>query len=736
MSEKAENTGQRMVSNENIPKEQIEVPVTPHQIQLDENPDDIASGNKIPTVVSDREKNLSKEGETVPADASSCFDSNQSVKEDSLIVDLPDPHEASMQTEVAAEPQGDPRGEPLLLPEDLNQLLETEEAKVEEALKNITSPSLPTRVDDAKSSTPVLLKSLSPPVPPRNKNDQTFSGQPQLPPRQVINTETLHLKVPCGDEMPGRLSMNTSGSSSSSAPPILPPRRIENPLDLAAQKDFLASTFRRNMRFYKNEDSSIKSDLDENMLTLREDSKKIDASLLPEEISSFWLNTLNDYQHTLLNDIESLHLQLSRGIPSAYRLIMWQLVSYAKSKSFNPIYETYLVQEAPFDVRELEDKLKVMDCVSFTNVKRITNILKAYLIFDSECEFSIDMTYIINMILDVCEKEADAFGLFVRLMKVYDLRLLFLPSAPGIDVLCYKFDRLVEESYPDIYKHMNEKGVHSSMFLVGLFTTLFQKKLTAETQPRIGDIVFLESLDSVMRIPAMLLCRSRDQLLKLGFDELLEFLNSGLVDDYIGQGNDVSSDVPSSGECMDKLIRDAMKEVIITPRVMKKYASEYEEIHRLDNEREEQYKSITEKNMHLQKHVRKLENDYTSLNREHVTIANELVKNRLNIESILNENNGYKLQILDLKKKLDAEKKKQLSSVYVPNDLKKDLEETLKKNSQVMDENLKLQDRISELERTVEAIKTANKNGTLFEYSDSKNHSLGAGWSGFKKVFK
>lgn len=119
-----------------------------------------------------------------------------------------------------------------------------------------------------------------------------------------------------------------------------------------------------------------------------------------------------------------------------------------------------------------------------------------------------------------------------------------------------------------------------------------------------------------------------------------------------------------------------------------------------------------------------------------MTIANELVKNRLNIESVLNENNGYKLQILDLKKKLDSEKKKQVLGVYVPNDLKKDLEETMKKNTQVMDENLKLQDRISELERLIEEIKTANKNGTLFEYSNSKNNPLGAGWSGFKKVFK
>lgn len=321
-------------------------------------------------------------------------------------------------------------------------------------------------------------------------------------------------------------------------------------------------------------------------------------------------------------------------------------------------------------------------------------------------------------------------------MKVYGLRLLFLPSASEIDILCYKFDRLVEEFYPEIHNHMVEKGVRSSMFLPGFFTTLFQKKLPTEIQPRIGDMVFLEGIDSIMRILATLLSNSRDHLLKMGFDDMLELLKSGLLDAYIKQNDGTRGDTLLSNECMDKLLQDSMMKVAITPKTMKKYSSEYEEIHRLDNEKEVQYKSITEKNLHLQKHVRKLENDYTSLNREHVTIANELVKNRLNIESVLNENNGYKLQILDLKKKLDSEKKKQVLGVYVPNDLKKDLEETMKRNTQVMDENLKLQDRISELERLIEEIKTANKNGTLFEYSNSKNNPLGAGWSGFKKVFK
>lgn len=731
MSKTNENTEQQMTSDGNILKEQLDVPVTPHHDQLEENLGDIVSENEDLIIDSGNETNVNKEVEAVAVGTNVGVDINQSINDGTSIGDVSGSYEALIPTEPEAEPQE----EASLISENLSQQLENERSKVEKALEAISSPPLPPRDNNVGSFTPVPAESSSLPVPPRNTNVQVSLDQPQLPPRQVLNAETLHLKAP-HSVMPAGPPTSTISNSSSPAPPLLPPRRIEDPLDLAAQKELLASTFKRNMLFYKNEDNSTKNDLDENMLILRENFEEISTDQLSEEISSFWRKTVNDYQQTLLTDIESLHAQLSRGIPSIYRLIVWQLVSYAKSKCFEPIYETYLAQDAPFDVQEFEDQLNVIDNISSTNVKSISNVLKAYLLFDSECEFSIDMAYIANMILVVCKKEVDAFGLFVRLMQVYDLRSLFLPSAPVINVLCYKFDRLVEESYPEVYNHMVKEGIRSSMFLPSFFTTLFQKYSSIEIQPRIGDIIFLESLDSIMRIPAKLLCKAQDQLLKMSFEELLEFLKVGLLDAYIKKETGTQSDSLSVNNCMDKLLQDAMMKVQIFPKTMKKFASEYEEIHRLDNEREEQYKSITEKNLHLQKHVRKLENDYTSLNREHVTIANELVKNRLNIESVLNENNGYKLKILDLKKTLDTEKKKQVSIVYVPNDLKKDLDETIKKNAQVMDENLKLQDKISELERIAEAINIASKNGTLFEYSNPKNHSLGTGWSGFKKVFK
>lgn len=83
------------------------------------------------------------------------------------------------------------------------------------------------------------------------------------------------LKAPHGNATPSKSPTSAVGNSSSSTPPTLPPRRIEDPLDLAAQKHFLASTFKRNMLFYKSEDNSIKCDLDKNILNLKEDSKKL-----------------------------------------------------------------------------------------------------------------------------------------------------------------------------------------------------------------------------------------------------------------------------------------------------------------------------------------------------------------------------------------------------------------------------------------------------------------------------
>lgn len=244
MSKTNENTEQQMTSDGNILKEQLDVPVTPHHDQLEENLDDIVPGNEDLIIDSGNETNVNKEVEAVAVGTNVGVDINQSINDGTSIGDVSGSYEALIPTEPEAEPQE----EASLISENLSQQLENERSKVEKALEAISSPPLPPRDNNVGSFTPVPAESSSLPVLPRNTNVQVSLDQPQLPPRQVLNAETLHLKAP-HSVMPAGPSTSTISNSSSPAPPLLPPRRIEDPLDLAAQKELLASTFKRNMLF-------------------------------------------------------------------------------------------------------------------------------------------------------------------------------------------------------------------------------------------------------------------------------------------------------------------------------------------------------------------------------------------------------------------------------------------------------------------------------------------------------
>lgn len=146
--EKDKNTDQQMVSNEDMSKGQIQLSIPPHQVQTGGEPDDIALKNGMSTIEGDEQANLDKEEAVLTNTSSSCH-SNQSMKDAASINDLSNTHEASIQTGGEAE---------ALLSKDLSQQLETEESKVEEALKRITSPPLPSRVDNVENCMPVPLK--------------------------------------------------------------------------------------------------------------------------------------------------------------------------------------------------------------------------------------------------------------------------------------------------------------------------------------------------------------------------------------------------------------------------------------------------------------------------------------------------------------------------------------------------------------------------------------------------
>lgn len=495
---------------------------------------------------------------------------------------------------------------------------------------------------------------------------------------------------------------------------------------------------------------------------------------------AFWTQVVNDFP-SVANYPEKLEQKITDGIPPQIRGIIWQLIANSKSKEFEDIYNTLLHSESPHEAIIRRD-LKRTKYIPEDKIEDLFNIMKVYSVYDPDVGYTQGMAFIATPLLLNCESEAEAFGLLIRLMKSYGLRDLFLPDMPGLMLLLYQFDRLFEENSPQLYNHLTRQGVRSSMYATQWFLTFFAYKFPLGFVLRIYDIVFVEGIESILRFAVNLMLKNEKFLLELNFDKLLDFLKNQLFGYYskdsieernlekeleqytddnghpdgsdansvlkkkltstsqvIAEKGEPSTEISDEDYDIEMFVHDAMNDVHVTPISLKRYAAEYDEIHEIEQQKEAQYESIRIKNHQLQKEVRKLEHDYTLLNREHVEIANELIKNRLKIETLIDENKDQKLGILDLKRRLEEEVRKQElpnPDSSIPSDLKQDLDRTIKRNAEVMSENLRLQDKIGEQERIISELKAANRAGAAATFQPSLKPPLANGWSGLKKVFK
>lgn len=193
---------------------------------------------------------------------------------------------------------------------------------------------------------------------------------------------------------------------------------------------------------------------------------------------------------------------------------------------------------------------------------------------------------------------------------------------------------------------------------------------------------------------------------------------------------------------------------------MNRYSAEYDSINAIEKRRETEYDSIKIKNEELHRERVKLQHDYHELNKEHITVAKELIQYRLDIETLLDENNDLKENVDILNEQLNEEINKSTVAnpdAELPVDLKQDLERTMKRNTEVTALNKVYQERISKLEETIKELKTVNSSldvtnapgdidqdaaglssatkSVLPEREDSGS-SFSSGWSRFKKVLK
>ncbi|ODV58631.1 RabGAP/TBC, partial [Ascoidea rubescens DSM 1968] len=449
----------------------------------------------------------------------------------------------------------------------------------------------------------------------------------------------------------------------------------------------------------------------------------------------FWSKVVNDYPNVAKNQPLDLAKAIAEGIPKQLRGMVWQLISNSKSSRLEELYYSIILEPSSYE-KAIKRDLSRTRFIGTSNMvdksDALFNIIKAYSLFDPEVGYTQGMAFIaVPLIMNMTESEA--FCLLVKLMKTYGLRELFLPEMPGLHLKLYQFDRLLEDLCPNLYTHLIRQGIRSSMYASQWFLTMFAYKFPLEIVLRIYDIVVAEGTEAVLKFAIAFMTKNSDKLLKLNFDQLLEFLKDKLFDYYliekeansnttavttpsfnpfalislVGQKSNVEITVESYQ--VDDLVADAMV-VKILPITLKKYESEYEEIHRLEREREEEVDNLRTKQGQLTRQIRTLEKSYDMLNQEHVEVANEMIQGKVKIANLEDENRELKTEISTLTAKIeemekttnDSSDKYEKERMMKTKEIEEEIKKTMERNLEVMEANRILEEQLADLERSLE----------------------------------
>ncbi|GJJ06083.1 hypothetical protein Clacol_000272 [Clathrus columnatus] len=311
-----------------------------------------------------------------------------------------------------------------------------------------------------------------------------------------------------------------------------------------------------------------------------------------------------DYHQFARDNSEELARAIESGIPNSLRGMLWQLMSASKDPDLETEYARYLKESSVHEKAIARDLGRTFPHHDFfrdgkgIGQENLFNVLKAYSLYDPEVGYCQGLPFIVAVLL-LNMPDEEAFCLLVRLMMTYGLRGHFLPEMPALQLRLFQFDRL----FP--------------------LDVVF----------RIYDNVLATGIEAIFGFAVALLKRSEEQLLKLKFDDILDYLRNKLFEAYRVENND---DEELHLYLVDQFVRDASL-IPITPFMLDAYAHEYEDSVREREAHAIEMDNLRNVNRSLSNQIKMLEANLAQLNTEHCEAVKQLVMVRLDNETLESE---------------------------------------------------------------------------------------------------
>ncbi|KAI8882598.1 hypothetical protein K501DRAFT_333940 [Backusella circina FSU 941] len=378
-------------------------------------------------------------------------------------------------------------------------------------------------------------------------------------------TEQVDCQTTSSDISP-QVEIRPSKSLETLKTPVITPEKSVS-LTLAERRNIPAST--EKLRLYAEaQESQISQDyllarLEKQAAILNADPKSIciDSTPLLTELEARLLSTSihfplaslhsspldskdADYYKSLVSSCiitasqapNQLLSRLSLGLPAQLRGLIWQTMAQSSATHLLALYDDMLSKEneSPYKRAIEKDVAQCFESELFAGVpsveegqQALVRVLSAYSVYDARVGYCHGMAYLAAPLL-MTMPEKEAFSVLVRLMETYEMRNLYMLNMEGLHLHLHQFQALLAQRCPELDQHLNQLGIHPSMYATQWFLTLFAYALPASHTLRVYDLVFVEgAVETAMRLAIVIMQRNENMLLSMTqFEQVLAFMAS------------------------------------------------------------------------------------------------------------------------------------------------------------------------------------------------------------------
>ncbi|OQU98213.1 Rab-GTPase-TBC domain-containing protein [Cladophialophora immunda] len=363
------------------------------------------------------------------------------------------------------------------------------------------------------------------------------------------------------------------------------------------------------------------------------------------------------------------------------------------------------------------------------------HVCRAYALFDDAVGYPQGLNFIIMPLLFTMPEE-EAFCLLVRLMNKYQLRDLFIQDMPGLHLHLYQFERLLEDLEPALYCHLNRRGVTPKLYATQWFLTMFAYRFPLQLVMRVYDLVLCEGLEgAILKFGMAVIQRNVATLLVMqDMQSLTNFLKEKIFDVYIDAAPSSKSILESgffgsSGGSdtevyrADLLVQDACA-VKLTPEMLNRYREEWETTTKAEKARETELENLKTDCATKAAQIRSLEQRAEKSDAEHIEIANELVRLKVENTELQDRNESLTGQVAELKKVAESE------AANVEERLRAGTEQVMQRNIEVQNENRHMEEQMAEMERELVEIKMK------YAELNAEHEALKQKWNDLKRALE